>query len=109
MRLQSKKLNSQLKLIFFFYLLFMVFETRLLCVALAVLHLNVNMAGLKLKDPLASAFQEVGLKVGTTMPSLLLELLKADKWLPPLCTSYGRHWWQKNNSLKLTQNLPRIP
>jgi hypothetical protein len=64
MRLQSKKLNGQHKLkLFFSCLLFMVFETRFPCVTLLVLQLNVDMAGLKLRDPLASASQKPGLKV----------------------------------------------
>lgn len=83
MRLQSKKLNGQHKLkLFFSCLLFMVFETRFPCVTLLVLQLNVDMAGLKLRDPLASASQKPGLKV-LHHAQFTPWTLKADKWLPP--------------------------
>jgi hypothetical protein len=41
-------------------------ETGFLCIALAVLELTVDQAGLKLRNPLASASQVLGLKVCAT-------------------------------------------
>jgi hypothetical protein len=43
-------------------------ETGFLCVALAVLELSVDQAGLELRNSPASASQVLGLKACTTMP-----------------------------------------
>lgn len=94
---------------FFFSICFLWFLREGFCVALAVLQLNVNMAGLKLKDPLASASQEVGLKVCTTMPSLLLELLKLTNGFLHSVHLMADTGGRKIKSLKLTRSLPRIP
>ena len=45
-------------------------ETGFLCVALAVLELTVDQAGLELRNPSASASQVLGLKVCATTPGL---------------------------------------
>jgi hypothetical protein len=59
--------EPSLQPLFFFWL----FETGFLCVALAVLELTfVDQAGLKLRNPLASASQVLGLKVCTTTAQL---------------------------------------
>jgi hypothetical protein len=52
---------------FFLFLAFGFLETGfLLCVALAVLELTLNQAGLELRNPTASASQVLGLKVCAT-------------------------------------------
>jgi hypothetical protein len=50
--------------IFYFIYLFIFSETGFLCIGLAVL--KVDQAGLKLRNPLASASQVLGLKVCAT-------------------------------------------
>ena len=51
--------------VFLFIYLF-IFETGFLCIDLAVLELTVDQAGLKLRNPPASASQVLGLKACTT-------------------------------------------
>jgi hypothetical protein len=50
-----------------FFLLF--FETGFLCIALSVLELTVDQAGLELRNPPASASRVLGLKACATTPS----------------------------------------
>jgi hypothetical protein len=57
---------------FFFFFFFLVFEVGFLCIALAVLELThfVDQAGLKLRNPPASASKMLGLKACATTPGL---------------------------------------
>jgi hypothetical protein len=57
-----------------FVCLFLIvfFETGFLCIALAVLELTVDQAGLELRNLPASASQEMGLKVCATTPGLFV-------------------------------------
>jgi hypothetical protein len=61
--------------IFFSFLLFFPPETGFLCVALAVLELTVDQAGLKLRNPPASASQVLGLKVCPPPPGFFFFFL----------------------------------
>jgi hypothetical protein len=47
------------------------FETGFLCIALAVLALSKDQAGLKLRNPPASASRVLGLKACATTPGIL--------------------------------------
>jgi hypothetical protein len=64
--------------LFFFFLFFFDFsETEFLCVALAVLELSVEQAGLELKNLPASASQVLRLKACTTTPGYILPYLSS--------------------------------
>jgi hypothetical protein len=52
---------------FFFFFFFWLFETRFLCIVLAVLDF-VDQAGLELRNPPASASRVLGLKACATTP-----------------------------------------
>ena len=53
-----------------FVFIFLFFETVFLCVALAVLELSVDQAGLELRNSPVSASQVLGLKACATMPGM---------------------------------------
>jgi hypothetical protein len=55
----------------FVHFVFLFFKTRFLCVALAILELSVDQAGLELKDPPASASGALGLKAAPPLPDCL--------------------------------------
>jgi hypothetical protein len=59
-------------LFWFFFVLFCFFETGFLCISGCPGTQSVNQAGLKLRNPPASASQVLGLKVCTTTPGQLL-------------------------------------
>ena len=62
--------------ILFFCLFVFFFKTRFLCIALSVLELTVDQAGLKLRNPPASASQVLGLKAcATTLGSVVTSYL----------------------------------
>jgi hypothetical protein len=62
----------------FCFVLFCFSETGFLCVALAVLELTLDQAGLELRNPSASASQVLGLKAcATTAQFFLQKFLKS--------------------------------
>ena len=89
---ESTLTHTQALPFFFFFFFFFFFLRRFLCSPGCPGAHSVDQAGLDLRDPPASAFQVLGLKVfaSTAWLIIFLKILKSNLWVILICPFGGK-------------------